>query len=51
MIVDTSYVQNSKAGEAKIFQADGSNEFILKITRNEGFPFIDKVVCNKTDDF
>lgn len=50
IIIDTSYVHKANAGDVKIFQADASNEFVIKVTRNEGFPYIDKVVCNETTD-
>ena len=48
--LDTSYVYKGKKSNVKIVQIDASDEFTLKISRSEGFPFTDKKLCKKKED-
>jgi len=43
--LDSFYVK-SKANEVTILQVDGTQEFSLKVTRTEGFPYIAYKVCS-----
>ena len=49
--MDTSHVYKGKKDKVKIVQIDASDEFTLKISRSVGFPFIDKKLCKKKEDF
>jgi hypothetical protein len=51
LMLDNFYTQKSDSGKATYFQIDGSQEFQVKITRNEGFPFLAHTICKSGDDF
>jgi hypothetical protein len=45
LMLDQSYVYKGQKDKVKIVQVDASVEYSLKITRSEGFPFLDKETC------
>lgn len=51
LTVDNFYTQKSERGKVTYLQIDASQEFTVKITRNEGFPYISHTICKSGDDF
>ena len=50
-MLDSSYLHKAAKDSVKLVQIDASEDFKLKITRNEGFPFVDKIMCKSDKDF
>ena len=51
LMLDSFYTVKSKAGEETFFQVDNSQEFTIKLTRTNGFPYLTHTICKAGDDF
>lgn len=51
LTLDTFYTLKSEAGKVSYMQVDASQEFKVKITRTDGYPYLSHTLCTSGDDF
>jgi hypothetical protein len=47
IVLDSFYTHKAEPNKTRYFQCDAGQEFRLKITRSEGFPYLDSKVCKQ----